>query len=163
VLRPILKVAVLAAAIALSVGAYQNAVEGAEDLPEGPGKTLVVQKCAKCHGIDQFSWARHSKEEWDVLIDKMTEEGLELSEDDYQTAVGYLSKFLSRDAPPAKIKVNRLGAAVLEERLGITDKEAEAIVKHREQNGPFKSWQDVAKVPGVDAKKIEAAKDLIQI
>lgn len=61
-----------------------------------------------------------------------------------------------------KLHINRLNATALEERLGLTEKEAEAIVKHREQHGPFKTWQDVAKVTGVEAKKIEASKDLLQ-
>ena len=29
-------------------------------------------------------------------------------------------------------------------------------------DGPFKTWQDVAKVPGVEARKVEAVKDLLQ-
>src|SRR6185436_8093635 len=107
------KLSVSLSAMAMGAAAWQD-IEGAEELPEGPGKAVVARACSKCHGIDQFSAARHSKEEWDVLIDKMTEEGLDLSEPDYQAAVGYLSKFLSKDAAPAKIKVNRLAAAALE-------------------------------------------------
>jgi competence protein ComEA len=151
------------AVIALSVAAaQQSGIEGAAELPDGPGKEAVVGTCSKCHGLDQFTAARHSKDEWDVLLDKMGEEGLELSDQQYETVVGYLSKFLGKDAPPARIGINRLPAPALEERLGISEEEAAAIVKHREQNGPFKTWQDIAKIPGVDAKKIEAMKDLLQ-
>jgi competence protein ComEA len=153
--------AAAAVAMSLSWGSPQE-VEGASELPEGPGKALVVRTCSKCHGLDQFIPARHNRMEWDTLIDKMTEEGLELSDQDYETVIGYLSKYLSREAPPAKLHINKLNAATIEERLGMTDKEAEAIVKYRAEHGPFKTWQDVAKVPGVDAKKVEAVKDLLQ-
>lgn len=91
--------ALAAVAVSLSFGAPQDP-EGAADLPEGPGKTAVMALCAKCHGLDQFTAARHTKAEWDVLIDKMTEEGLELSDQQYETVVGYLSKYLGKDAPP---------------------------------------------------------------
>jgi competence ComEA-like helix-hairpin-helix protein len=149
-----------ALAVSLSFGAQDP--EGSADLPEGPGKTAVMRLCAKCHGLEQFTAARHSKEEWDVLIDKMSEEGLEMSDQDYETVIGYLTKYLGKDAPPLKIRINTLTVAMLEERLGLSDKAAEAIVKHRTEHGPFKTWQDVAKVPGVEAKKIEAVKDLLQ-
>jgi competence protein ComEA len=148
--------AALAAVLVFGLAAApQSAIDGAADLPDGPGKDAVVGICSKCHGIDQFSASRHNKEEWNTLLDKMAEEGLELSDQQYETVVDYLSKFLSKDAPPARINVNRLLAPVLE-------KEADAIVRHRTRNGPFKNWQEVAKVPGVDAKKIEALKDLLQ-
>lgn len=153
--------AAAAMAVSMSYGAPQDP-EGAEDLPEGPGKVAVMRLCTKCHGLDQFTAARHNKAEWDVLIDKMTEEGLELTDKDYETVVGYLSKYLGRDAAPSRIDINKLTAVHLEERIGLTDKEAEAVVKHRTQNGPFKTWQDVTKVPGVEAKKIEAVKDLLR-
>jgi competence protein ComEA len=39
------------------------------------------------------------------------------------------------------------------------DQEAAAIIEYRAKNGPFKSIEDLKKVPGIDAAKIEARKD----
>jgi competence protein ComEA len=43
--------------------------------------------------------------------------------------------------------------------LGFTVDESKALVAYRTGHDAFKEWSDVAKVPGVDAKKVEAQKD----
>ena len=52
------------------------------------------------------------------------------------------------------MNVNKAGVQELESSLGLSETEAEAIVHHREQNGNFKTWQEVSSVPGVPAEKI---------
>jgi competence ComEA-like helix-hairpin-helix protein len=52
------------------------------------------------------------------------------------------------------VNVNKAGVQELESSLGLSETEAEAIVHHREQNGNFKTWQEVSSVPGVPAEKI---------
>ena len=54
--------------------------------------------------------------------------------------------------PP--VHINTDAAASLQTNLGITDAEAAAIVKYRTDNGNFKSWEDVMKVPGLDMSKL---------
>jgi competence ComEA-like helix-hairpin-helix protein len=39
--------------------------------------------------------------------------------------------------------------------------ESQAIVTYREANGSFKEWRDLLKVPGLDAKKVEAKKEMM--
>ena len=55
--------------------------------------------------------------------------------------------------------MNKATAKDIESGLELSAKEAEAIVHYREDKGSFKSVEEVEKVPGVDAKKIEAKKD----
>jgi len=43
--------------------------------------------------------------------------------------------------------------------LGLLEREAEAIVKYRTDKGPFKTLEDLKKVPDLDFKKVEAQKD----
>ena len=33
-----------------------------------------------------------------------------------------------------------------------------AIVRHRTERGPFKTWKEIAAVPGIDAKRVEEQK-----
>ena len=47
----------------------------------------------------------------------------------------------------------------LESRLTLTRSQAAAIIQYRTKKGSFKSIEDLKKVPGVDAAKIEAKKD----
>ena len=59
----------------------------------------------------------------------------------------------------SKININKAPAKDLETQLEITAKEAEAIVKYRDEKGAFKEVDDLKKVPDLDFKKIEAKKD----
>jgi len=97
----------------------------------------------------------------------MVSRGAEGTDDEIQTVVEYLSKNFGLDSPPpaaekpatSSVHVNQASAAELAATLEIPSAQGEAIVAYREQNGKFKDWHDLAKVPGVDAGKIEANKD----
>jgi competence protein ComEA len=43
--------------------------------------------------------------------------------------------------------------------LSLLRSQAALIIQYRDKNGGFKSIEDLKKVPGVDAAKIEARKD----
>ena len=47
----------------------------------------------------------------------------------------------------------------LESGLSLRRSQAAAIIQYREKNGPFKSIEELKKVPGIDIEKIEAKKD----
>lgn len=128
-------------------------------LPDAPGKQVVVQKCTQCHGPEMFALSRKTSDDWDQVITKMTSNGLVISDEEYDIIMDYLTKNLG--PLPPKINVNKAAAADLQKGLGVTDVEAQAIVKFRTDHGDFKDWHDVAKVDGVDPKKIEAKKDAI--
>ena len=54
---------------------------------------------------------------------------------------------------------NKETAAQLVSHLGLSDKEAAAVVTYREKHGNFKSIDDLKKVPSIDTKKIDEKKD----
>jgi competence protein ComEA len=127
-------------------------------LPDGPGKQVVVAKCTQCHGQEMFALSRKT-DDWDAVITKMTSNGLVITDDEYAVVMDYLTKNLG--PLPPKINVNKATAAELQKGLDLTDVEAQAIVKFHADHGDFKTWNEVAKVDGVDPKKIEAKKDAI--
>lgn len=62
------------------------------------------------------------------------------------------------------VNINSADAATLAERLnGIGLKKAEAIVSFREQNGPFKSVDDLVNVAGIGAATLEKNRNLISV
>jgi competence protein ComEA len=130
-----------------------------DDLPEGEGKAATVRICTGCHGAEMFSSYHKSADDWDRTITTMTEKGLAISDADYTAVLGYLSKSLG--PLPPKVNVNKAAAADLVKVLGITAKQADAIVQYREKNGPFKDLDGVKKVEGMDAAAIDAKKDQI--
>ena len=55
--------------------------------------------------------------------------------------------------------VPRRKAIELESGLSLKRSQANQIIQYRNQHGPFKSIEDLKKVPGIDAEKIEAKKE----
>ena len=130
-----------------------------QDLPAGKGKELVEQLCVGCHGLEVVTSQRATRRGWASILDNMGERGMSGASDEIQTMIEYLSKNFGKD--PGKINVNRATAKELETALELTPKEADAIVKYRQDHGEFKDFAAFSQVPEIDAKKLTAKKDLI--
>jgi len=89
----------------------------------------------------------------------MIQRGATGTEDEFYEVVDYLAANFSKTSPVVKINVNKATPKDLENALRIPAKQAAAIVHRREEKGDFKSIEDLEKVPGVDASKIEANKN----
>ncbi len=71
--------------------------EGGATLPEGEGKAVTARVCGKCHTVERFASEKKTKAEWDEIVNKMVdEEGLEISEPEYNTVIAYLTKYLKK-------------------------------------------------------------------
>jgi len=132
--------------------AFQVA-EAQPQLPDGPGKKTVEKVCFKCHGPENVLKKRHTKAQWDKVLDTMAENGAKATDAEFEEVLNYLSRYF------AQINVNKASASEIQEVVDLSTEEAEAIVKYRGTNGEFKSVEEVAKVPGLDAKKIADRKD----
>jgi len=137
-------------------------------LPAGKGKDIVQEHCVGCHELKVVTSKRATKQQWSSLVDQMVSRGAEVDDDDIESVVEYLAtNFGPLKSSPATAKspdrkpvnVNTASAVELTEALGISAKESEAIVGYREQNGRFKEWSELTKVPGVDPKQIETLKN----
>ncbi|MBA4600789.1 helix-hairpin-helix domain-containing protein [Thermoactinomyces mirandus] len=60
-----------------------------------------------------------------------------------------------------KININTATAEELEQLDGIGPKKAQAIMRYREENGPFSSVDEIAKVPGIGEKMLDQFRDQI--
>jgi competence protein ComEA len=122
-----------------------------QTLPDAPGKETFVMVCSMCHSPDAVIGKQGSRQWWRSKVTEMLES-------DVDTIVAYLAK----NFPIVKINVNKAAAKDLETGLELTDKESEAIVQYREAKGNFKTLDDLKKVPGLDAVKIESKKDRLE-
>lgn len=61
------------------------------------------------------------------------------------------------------LDLNTADAKALEEMKGVGPAKAQAIVEYRNQNGPFKSVDDLAKVPGIKVATIDKNRDLVTV
>ena len=128
-------------------------------LPDGPGKKTMQKVCSPCHSAENVIGRGKTREEWGELVGNMVERGAQGTEEEFYDVVDYLTKYFPKSAATNKVYVNRAGPKELERELQLTTKEAEAIVSYRGQSGGFKSIDDLQKVPGLDARKLETKKD----
>jgi competence protein ComEA len=63
--------------------------------------------------------------------------------------------------PAGKVDINHATAEELDALPGVGPSTAAKIVSEREANGPYKSVEDLMRVPGIGAKKLDALKDLV--
>lgn len=73
------------------------AVRAADDLPEGPGKDVVLKVCTPCHGVSEFTAKRNTRAEWDEEVDKMAARGAKASDEEFDAIVTYLAKNFGKD------------------------------------------------------------------
>jgi len=130
-----------------------------DKLPEGPGKAAMLRVCKGCHPPEIVAMKHHTREEWEEVVTKMVNAGATGSDEDFNLVVDYVTEHFPK---LAKVNVNKASVSELAELLGLTSKDANAIVGYREKNGAFKSLDDLKKVPEVDAAKIEAKKAQLQ-
>ena len=136
----------LVVATALTASAIFSRAEG---LPDGPGKTLVEAVCSECHTTERIAAQQLSKPQWADKVLEMLQEAPDVKQSERDTIVEYLAKNF-----PAHANVNKASAKELQAALEISGESAGAIVSYRQQNGSFKTLDDLKKVPGVDAADV---------
>ena len=138
----------LLAALGIATVALAAAQSNEQQLPPGPARDKMQKRCVGCHEVDLVVARRHTRAEWEGVMEDMIARGTTGTEEELAQVVDYLNKNLG------KISVNSVTAKELEEGLKISERDAQAIVAWREQHGKFKSFEEVRKVPGLDAAKI---------
>ena len=62
----------------------------AQELPDGPGKDVAVRVCGQCHEPQRAASVRLTREGWEGVLAKMTDLGMEASEDELKQLVAML-------------------------------------------------------------------------
>ncbi|MDZ7750880.1 MAG: cytochrome c [Gammaproteobacteria bacterium] len=73
----------------------------AQDLPRGPGRDLAYAKCQTCHDLTYLHDSAGIPEwMWHDVMDSMVEYGLEVTPEQRETLLAYLTTYLGPDPPP---------------------------------------------------------------
>ena len=123
-----------------------------------PGRAEAERICSQCHEFARSIAPRQNRAGWQATMDKMIALGAKGTQKEFDTILDYLAATYPADEI-AKINVNEARAVELESGLSLPRSQAAAIIQYRTKNGDFHSIEDLKKVPGVDAAKIEAKKD----
>ena len=137
--------------------AAQAQADAHTEFPQGPGREETLRLCSRCHSPNNILAIGRTQDGWKDLIVRMTTFGLQGTDEDFTATLDYLTANF-----PPKIYVNRASAAQLKSAMDLTAEEAAAIVSYRDKNGNYKSLDGLKRVAGVDPKKLDAKKDLLQ-
>jgi competence protein ComEA len=80
--------------------------------------------------------------------------------------LGHLKLYLPQigeEQQPQRVNINRAEAWLLEALPGIGEYLAQAIIYYRQQNGPFKRIDELARVEGIGTATYTKVKDLITV
>lgn len=130
-------------------------------LPDGHGKETTQKVCGACHAAEFVLGRQESRDGWGAVVQDMIQRGATGTDEEFYDVVEYLATNFSKDSPAIKINVNKASAQDLQNTLQLPEKQALAIVQEREK-GSFKSIDDLKKIPGIDAKKIDASKNRLE-
>ena len=125
----------------------------AAGLPDGPAKEAVAKICLGCHDSGNFRKARMDSEGWSDSVADMVERGAGGTPAEIEAVVAYLTKNFGKGAP---VRINTAPFAEIKVVLGFTVAEVRAVLEYREKNGDLKSFEELLKVPGIDAAKAVA-------
>ena len=135
------------------------AASASQSLPDSSGKDVFESVCSLCHAPTAPFGKQWTKPQWEAKVTEMLQEEPDVTQQERATIIEYLA---ANFRPGGKIYVNYGKAKELETALELSTKDAEAIVRYRDGNGPFKTADDVKKVPGLDAAKIDAKKGALE-
>lgn len=133
----------------------------AQQLPDGPGRAETERLCKQCHEMARSISLRQDRAGWQQTMNKMVAFGMRGSQDDFNRVVEYLATHYPAEAVP-KVNVNTASAIELEAALSLRRSQARALIAYREQNGAFRSFDDLKKVAGLDAAHLEERKNRIE-
>ena len=142
----------------LSISAALCAAAAFAQLPDGPGKAETQKLCSQCHDLERSISLRQDRAGWQQTINKMVDLGAKASDGEIASVLDYLSAHYPADDLP-RINVNKCRAIDLESGLSLRRSQAAAVIEYREKNGPFHSLEELKRVPGIDAAKIESKKE----
>ena len=136
----------LAALLATSV-----ALSSQDRFPDGPGKTDVMKVCGGCHDAEIILANLKTPGEWNETLQNMATQGAEATPEQWKLIEQYI------DVHFAMVLVNKAPPDEIQLTLDVPAEVAAAVVKYRQDKGPFKTIDDLKKVPGIEAAKVDAA------
>jgi competence ComEA-like helix-hairpin-helix protein len=131
------------------------AQETSPQMPDAPGKAVVLKICTTCHDIESVISSRRTKIGWQQNVEDMIGKGAEGSENETNAVIEYLAKYFG------KVNVNTASADEMVKTVGLSEDSAKAIAEYRERHGKIKDFEELRKVPGVRAEELSAKRGLI--
>lgn len=118
------------------------------------GEKLTEMVCStSCHGLDVVHTERRTARGWSDVMTDMAVRGAIATDDEFATVKRYLTRSFGI------VSINTAPAAELSAVLGLSSKDAAAIVEYRKVHGNFADLAALSRVEGIDKAKIAAQPD----
>lgn len=135
-------------ALVCGVGAQTGKVV----FPEAEGRSMVIELCGGCHDASATVEKRKTRTDWGKSVEDMRAKGATPTDDEAKVIAAYMTRHFGI------VNVNTAAADEIQAVLGVSPKEAQAIVEHRGSHGAFSTLEDLKKVAGADAARLEREK-----
>lgn len=113
------------------------------------GEQLVNETCGiNCHGLESLD-GRRTVNEWNRVVAEMIDRGVSAPPKDLAIVRQYLKRFYG------VVAVNTAPAEELSAVLGLSAKDAQAVVDYRTAKGRFVDAAALKQVPQIDKTKID--------
>lgn len=90
------------ALLMFAAGSWAFAAPSTSQLPEGPGKATVQKICSGCHAAEIVLGHRDSREGWEQIVSNMVDKGANGTDDEFNTIIDYLAKYLPKNSASGK-------------------------------------------------------------
>ena len=112
------------------------------------GEETTEKVCVVCHTWDDVTQKRRTLRQWGEVVANMAQRGAKGTPKQFDIVTKFLSRYYGL------VHVNSATAEELSAVLGLSLKDAGTIVAYRTTHGKFADAAALAKVEGIDRKKI---------
>ena len=112
--------------------------------------------CRMCHPIENVTRMRRTVREWADVLTTMQGRGASATEEEFEAIHWYLNRYFG------VVRVNNATVDELAAVLGLTAKDAQAIVEYRKAHGNFADLAALMKIEGIDKAKLEEQPDALR-
>jgi competence ComEA-like helix-hairpin-helix protein len=119
------------------------------------GEKTTEKACLVCHPWENIVEIRRTLTQWDEVVANMAQRGAPATPDELTIVTTFLARYYGL------VHVNAASAEEFSTVLGLSAKDAQAIVGHRKAHGKFADAAALASVEGIDKQKIEEQLDAL--
>ncbi len=143
---------ILRVSAALLFSAAATCLALAED--DASDKAAFEKVCGACHATTMIHDLK-TQDEWIDTVNNMSSIGAKGTDAQFDAVLRYLARNFT------KVNINTAPASQIAPVLDIDEATAQSIVDYRLSHGSFTAVEELEKLPGLDAAKIEARKERI--
>jgi hypothetical protein len=118
------------------------------------GEEVFLNRCSTCHGPERALVAPRTRKGWEGVLAEMLNNGAQLETGELEVILAFLTE------RHGLVNVNAAEADDLVD-LGLSKKDADTIVSHRIDRGPFADFAALRGVPGLDVDRLDAVRERV--